>query len=909
MSEEKKTMRDLLQEVYNNAQKIEEEDRRPRNFDNARRPISGTSSTNTTTPISGSSSSGTAPTSAANDDVPGKPRPTTGGEKPQKGQTPSSRPASQQPVGRSVRRLAPVSNPSNLTPSSNIGGPNPPTGAPGRGIVSDPPGQAGTKPQTPSTGSRIIAGARRFAGSVLGGPVGGVLGTVAGATPVANAELSPAVAAAQRERLKADQRPPAGSTPPSSSPRNDAAFAASDPKPDSATANKAALDLATSSDSTKPAPSARELENRSMSDLASYTASKMRDQDDAEERSSRSDIGTAGAKAPLPPPRPAARPAAPRPAARPAAPSPKPTAPAPDPNATSRAMFQRASDKGDDATSADFFAADAQRTRELRSQRTNEGTTMKSPMIEAFLKLQEKNSYNLFAEAKKKRLDPVGKEDDDIDNDGDSDKTDSYLRNRRAAIGKAIKEASDDEVNAIIRGVPGQKNKERESSSKDDINSAKASKPERKDNDSEKPAKSSSAPSIKPGDQTMVGQDDDKPEPAKKTVIKPSDQTMVGQDDDNKPEPAKKPVIKPRDQTIVGQDDDKPEPAKKPATPERSQAFRDLTRKHDEDPEFRYTELELDQMRDQIKKLPKDEQTAFIVRQLTPRPSVVKKYGMGRKVDESREDRRSAHPDFAAPGDPRAPKYKDEIEYKKDNETKFPDHPMPPRRPKNLRNESRINEQGVEVISANDPRTKNYAIPKSDVGTFPAPQSDRDNEKKEKYTNRAPSERPYGDLQGAKKAMAKEEISFSRAELEHFAYILEMSVAPTPDDYSGPNNGPSKRDLSDETIVETKKKDPSQLQKRGRKAGVKVGSYKMKGMDDVEADEHKAEPKNLVAQNPRTYSKEGRNLVDLEHPSKPGVKRTVPAKEYNSFRSSYLNAEKPEHKTRMHDDYVKRVFN
>ena len=582
---------------------------------------------------------------------------------------------------------------------------------------------------------------------------------------------------------------------------------------------------------------------------------------------------------------PAPKPAAPRPAARPAAPSPKPTAPAPDPNATSRAMFQRASDKGDDATSADFFAADAQRTRELRSQRTNEGTTMKSPMIEAFLKLQEKNSYNLFAEAKKKRLDPVGKEDDDIDNDGDSDKTDSYLRNRRAAIGKAIKEASDDEVNAIIRGVPGQKNKERESSSKDDINSAKASKPERKDNDSEKPAKSSSAPSIKPGDQTMVGQDDDRPEPAKKPVIKPTDQTMVGQDDD------------------------KPEPAKKPATPERSQAFRDLTRKHDEDPEFRYTELELDQMRDQIKKLPKDEQTAFIVRQLTPRPSVVKKYGMGRKVDESREDRRSAHPDFAAPGDPRAPKYKDEIEYKKDNETKFPDHPMPPRRPKNLRNESRINEQGVEVISANDPRTKNYAIPKSDVGTFPAPQSDRDNEKKEKYTNRAPSERPYGDLQGAKKAMAKEEISFSRAELEHFASILEMSVAPTPDDYSGSNNGPSKRDLSDETIVETKKKDPSQLQKRGRKAGVKVGSYKMKGMDDVEDEEHKAEPKNLVAQNPRTYNKEGRNLVDLEHPSKPGVKRTVPAKEYNSFRSSYLNAEKPEHKTRMHDDYVKRVFN
>ena len=35
-------------------------------------------------------------------------------------------------------------------------------------------------------------------------------------------------------------------------------------------------------------------------------------------------------------------------------------------------------------------------------------------------------------------LDPVGKEDADIDNDGDVDKSDKYLHNRRKAIGKAI---------------------------------------------------------------------------------------------------------------------------------------------------------------------------------------------------------------------------------------------------------------------------------------------------------------------------------------------------------------------------------------------------------------------------------------------------------------------------------------
>ena len=39
---------------------------------------------------------------------------------------------------------------------------------------------------------------------------------------------------------------------------------------------------------------------------------------------------------------------------------------------------------------------------------------------------------------KTEALDPVGREDSDIDNDGDTDKSDKYLHNRRKAIGKAI---------------------------------------------------------------------------------------------------------------------------------------------------------------------------------------------------------------------------------------------------------------------------------------------------------------------------------------------------------------------------------------------------------------------------------------------------------------------------------------
>lgn len=38
-----------------------------------------------------------------------------------------------------------------------------------------------------------------------------------------------------------------------------------------------------------------------------------------------------------------------------------------------------------------------------------------------------------------KKLDPVGKEDDDVDNDGDVDDSDKYLKNRRKAVSKAAK--------------------------------------------------------------------------------------------------------------------------------------------------------------------------------------------------------------------------------------------------------------------------------------------------------------------------------------------------------------------------------------------------------------------------------------------------------------------------------------
>ena len=44
----------------------------------------------------------------------------------------------------------------------------------------------------------------------------------------------------------------------------------------------------------------------------------------------------------------------------------------------------------------------------------------------------------LMSKLQKEKLDPVGQEDDDINNDGKVDKTDKYLKNRRKAVSKAI---------------------------------------------------------------------------------------------------------------------------------------------------------------------------------------------------------------------------------------------------------------------------------------------------------------------------------------------------------------------------------------------------------------------------------------------------------------------------------------
>lgn len=75
-----------------------------------------------------------------------------------------------------------------------------------------------------------------------------------------------------------------------------------------------------------------------------------------------------------------------------------------------------------------------------------------------------------------KKLDPVGQEDGDIDNDGDEDETDSYLHKRRKVIGKAIaKKKGKKEVKEdfLIDGATGTTSTEGQNPKKIDIKSPK----------------------------------------------------------------------------------------------------------------------------------------------------------------------------------------------------------------------------------------------------------------------------------------------------------------------------------------------------------------------------------------------------------------------------------------------------
>jgi hypothetical protein len=82
------------------------------------------------------------------------------------------------------------------------------------------------------------------------------------------------------------------------------------------------------------------------------------------------------------------------------------------------------------------------------------GTSMKNPAFEEVSQIR-KGWGDAYRSIYEKKLDPVGQEDDDVNNDKKIDKTDKYLMNRRKAIGKAMgKDMKKEEVETIAERGP-----------------------------------------------------------------------------------------------------------------------------------------------------------------------------------------------------------------------------------------------------------------------------------------------------------------------------------------------------------------------------------------------------------------------------------------------------------------------
>ena len=102
---------------------------------------------------------------------------------------------------------------------------------------------------------------------------------------------------------------------------------------------------------------------------------------------------------------------------------------------------------GEKIPAADLKAA-AEKGGKL-GKRARLAMTLRKLKEEAELNEEQLAKINAMLEA----LDPVGQEDADIDNDGDVDSSDKYLKNRRDAIGKAMqKEGAEGEDHEVSMG-------------------------------------------------------------------------------------------------------------------------------------------------------------------------------------------------------------------------------------------------------------------------------------------------------------------------------------------------------------------------------------------------------------------------------------------------------------------------
>ena len=99
-------------------------------------------------------------------------------------------------------------------------------------------------------------------------------------------------------------------------------------------------------------------------------------------------------------------------------------------------------------------------SNDLKEARSITHTILNAKLTEKLNDAYDEIAPTVFGEAKKapvtdkdddgEGMDPVGQEDDDVDNDGDSDSSDEYLKNRRKVVSKAVKQ--DEQVGRASAG-------------------------------------------------------------------------------------------------------------------------------------------------------------------------------------------------------------------------------------------------------------------------------------------------------------------------------------------------------------------------------------------------------------------------------------------------------------------------
>ena len=119
-----------------------------------------------------------------------------------------------------------------------------------------------------------------------------------------------------------------------------------------------------------------------------------------------------------------------------------------------------------------------QTTKNMSAQAQRKGSEMKAKaksglkgMIKKGAMKVARKAVNVAKRMSEAKLDPVGKEDGDVNNDGKKDSTDSYLMNRRKAIGKAMgkkmKKEEVEQVDELYKGKHGQTEKQYQDSRSD----------------------------------------------------------------------------------------------------------------------------------------------------------------------------------------------------------------------------------------------------------------------------------------------------------------------------------------------------------------------------------------------------------------------------------------------------------